>query len=322
MAEPDIASLFHTLYDDISEASEFYNEKPLLAHYTSITALEAILRTDTVWFSNPLFMNDFQEVRFGVNESFELFMSNSEIEAAAGDATRYTALKNSFEYYFNEFANRHVIDTYVFSLSDHNADDNDGRLSMWRGYGSNGNGACIVIDSTKVPVVEGSPLDFAKVHYASAEARRNQINKYISQFCSVIESNSIPNEELGLCTYFLFDRIKLFALFTKHSGFKEEDEWRIVYLPERDSNGTLSSMIDYWIGPRGIEPKLKFKVDHIAGITSEGLSLSNMIDRIILGPTISSPLAKAMTEKMLDKIGKQELKEKLMASTIPFRQSI
>jgi hypothetical protein len=41
---------------------------PLLAHYTSIKAMEAILKTNKVWFSNPLFMNDLQEVRFGITE--------------------------------------------------------------------------------------------------------------------------------------------------------------------------------------------------------------------------------------------------------------
>jgi hypothetical protein len=34
--------------------------------------LEAILRNDEVWLSNPLFMNDMEEVRFGINAGANL----------------------------------------------------------------------------------------------------------------------------------------------------------------------------------------------------------------------------------------------------------
>ena len=35
----------------------------LLAHYTSVPTIEQILRTNQVWLSNPLYMNDMQEMR-------------------------------------------------------------------------------------------------------------------------------------------------------------------------------------------------------------------------------------------------------------------
>jgi len=38
----------------------------LLAHYTSVTVVEQILRNDEVWFANPLYMNDLDEMRAGV----------------------------------------------------------------------------------------------------------------------------------------------------------------------------------------------------------------------------------------------------------------
>jgi hypothetical protein len=40
----------------------------LLAHYTSIDVIEKILRSEEIWFSNPLFMNDLDEMRFGMLE--------------------------------------------------------------------------------------------------------------------------------------------------------------------------------------------------------------------------------------------------------------
>jgi hypothetical protein len=50
-----IANLFQELYSDIPEEDEFYVTKPLLAHYTSLEALERILQSNEVWFSNPLY---------------------------------------------------------------------------------------------------------------------------------------------------------------------------------------------------------------------------------------------------------------------------
>jgi hypothetical protein len=57
----------------------------------------------------------------------------------------------------------------LFCLSEHAKDDTDGRLSMWRGYGGNGNGAAIVFDTAKIAAREESPLVIAHVHDGTAQ---------------------------------------------------------------------------------------------------------------------------------------------------------
>jgi hypothetical protein len=49
------------------------------------------------------------------------------------------------------------------------------------------------------------------------------------------------------------------------------------------------------------------------------LTLDRLLVRIILGPSHSSPLAKRSVERMLEKIGKPDLKKKLYSSGIPLR---
>lgn len=315
----DIHSLFQPLFSDIEQSDNFANKRLLLAHYTSLSTLEAILKYDEVWFSNPLFMNDIEEVRFAVVEGARRFVTSQEVFDAAGSDERRKFIRSTFDFHFNKFAEKHVLDTYVFCLSLYDPNDVDGLLSMWRGYGSNGDGACLVIDSSKIPTVDESPLIFSKVHYATAQQRTSWIDALISKFCSILKASNIPDDQLSTATYYFFERIKLFALFTKHTGFKEEQEWRVVYMPDRDQSESLKNMLSYSIGPRGIEPKLKFKIGYISGVTSEGLTLSKMVDRIVLGPTTSSPLAKATLLRMLDVIGKPELKDRVISSTIPFR---
>jgi hypothetical protein len=79
--------------------------------------------------------------------------------------------------------------------------------------------------------------------------------------------------------------------------------------------------MDYHIGQRGVEPKLKYKIGHIAGVSADDLALDRLLDRIILGPSHSSPLARRSVERMLEIFGKSDLKGKLYSSTIPLRPS-
>ena len=61
------------------------------------------------------------------------------------------------------------------------------------------------------------------------------------------------------------------------------------------------------------------KIDHTPGVSASDLTLDRLLVRIILGPSHSSPLAKRSVERMLEKIGKPDLKKKLYSSGIPLR---
>ena len=114
MNDQEISKLFEPLFSDLQAGDSFPEKRPLLAHYTSIPVLEAILRNNEIWFSNPLFMNDMEEVRFGINTGANLFVTSAEIESACGNKQGFDPLKSSFNEYYNKFANEHVFDTYVF----------------------------------------------------------------------------------------------------------------------------------------------------------------------------------------------------------------
>lgn len=82
MTDDEIGKLFAPLFDDLRGQDCFPNRRQLLTHYTSIVGLEAILRTNELWLSNPLFMNDMEEVRFGIHTEARLFLGSSELELA------------------------------------------------------------------------------------------------------------------------------------------------------------------------------------------------------------------------------------------------
>ncbi|MDR3440653.1 DUF2971 domain-containing protein [Telmatospirillum sp.] len=311
--------VFAPLFSDLREEDAFPTKRPLLAHYTSIPVLEAILRNNEVWLSNPLFMNDMEEVRFGINSGANLFLTSAEIESACRTKERFDLLKSSFNHYFDMFARDHALDTYIFCLSEHSKDDTDGLLSMWRGYGGNGAGAAIVFDSARINVRNSSPLIIAKVQYGSTEDRKTWLQQRVTQFSEIVGEANLPDDKLYLGSYWFFERLKLFSVFTKHKGFEEEKEWRVAYMRDRDASKSFDRMFSYWVGPRGVEPKLKFKIEHISGITEDDFSLSKIVERIILGPSLSSPLAHAAIDRMIDTLGLSNLKDLVKTSTIPFR---
>lgn len=318
--DAEINTVFAALWHDIAQERTFPQNRPLLAHYTSIGTLENIMRSDEIWFSNPLFMNDLQELRFGILEGANAFRQHKGIESASGDQERYQVLSQAFEHYFEEFSNKHAIDTYVFCLAEHDPENSDGLLSMWRGYGGNGSGVALVFDTAQLNHVEGMvPLIISRVTYASEQERLGWIDTKLTEFAALLAETRIPQDKLYIAAYQLFERIKMFALFTKHHGFSEEREWRVVYLRERDRQNKIESMLHYAVGPRGIEPKLKFLVRPIDGYTSPDVSLEKILAQIILGPTMSHKLALESVRRMLVKLGKEKISDRVTCSSTPFR---
>ncbi len=236
------SEIFQPLWDDVDKTSTFPEARPKLAHYTSIENVENILRTDETWFSNPLNMNDYEELRYVVLEAHKMFYENNQLVAAFKSHDQLNIFQAHFEDWFDKFSNQHCLDVYAFCFSEYEDTDVNGKLSMWRGYGGNGKGAALVIDTSTLEPKEDSPFIIAKVTYLSKEERIGWIENTLNKLANIIENNDFDGEGLYNAAYYLFERVKIFALFTKHHGFEEEKEWRAVYLNERNQDPALNEM--------------------------------------------------------------------------------
>jgi hypothetical protein len=291
-------------------------EPPLLAHYTSIGTLERIAQTGEIWFSNPLYMNDVDELRYGMNLGLHAVRSHAGLREAC-PPDHYNALLDAFDELFTAFDNDSAFDVYVFSCSEH--DDqigDDGLLSMWRGYGGDGNGVAIVFDMTQL-LAARTPLLVRQVQYLSYEASEAWMDQKLQRFALELQRIGGPIGDMKAAAAALFERIKLFALFTKHRGFHEEREWRIVYLREQDRAGQLTQQLHYAIGGRGIEPRLRFTTDALGG-PADRPNLKDMVQRIILGPVLATPLALRSVERMLE-LYQPAWADRVARSSTPYR---
>ncbi|HET8748862.1 MAG TPA: DUF2971 domain-containing protein [Ramlibacter sp.] len=298
------------------EARPPASQLPLLAHYTSILTLERIAQTGEIWFSNPLYMNDVDELRYGMNLGLHAVRTHAGLREACPPA-HYNALLDAFDALYTAFDGESAFDVYVFSCSVH--DDgigDDGLLSMWRGYGGDGNGVAIVFDVAPL-LAAGSPLLVREVQYLSYEQSEAWMERKLQAFAEALQRAGGPVEGMQSAAAVLFERIKLFALFTKHRGFHEEREWRLVYLREQDRQGVLTQRLHYAIGARGIEPRLRFTTDALGG-PGQGPSLKEMVRRIILGPVLATPLALRSVERMLE-IYQPAWADRVARSSTPYR---
>ena len=287
---------------------------PLLAHYTSMRTLERIAETGEIWFSNPLFMNDVDELRYGMSLGLNAVRTHRGLREAC-PPDHYNALLDAFGQLYSAFDNESAFDVYVFSCSEHDGGiGDDGLLSMWRGYGSDGNGVAMVFDMQRFAAA-ASPLLLRQVQYLSYEASEAWMESRLESFARTLARLEVPLAHMTDAAGALFERIKLFALFTKHLGFHEEREWRLVYLREHDKDDVLAQQLSYTIGARGIEPRLRLTMQALGrGVPA----IEELVERIILGPVMATPLALRSTRRMLE-IHRPAWAERVVRSTTPYR---
>lgn len=321
MIDPRVLhEMFQPLWVD-AQVQDSYNRPRYLAHYTSIPTMESIVRNDELWLSNPLFMNDYEELRFGVNMGAHEFRTHQGISDACGNKERYEALKLAFEERLLLISNENAFDTYLLSFSEHCVEkDSDGSLSMWRGYGVNGNGVALVVDLARIPMIPDSPFVLSKVFYASGAQRVDWIKKKLDTFAELLAANKeLPETCFPQIVSNLLERLVIFALFSKHDGFKEEREWRLVYLKDRDFNQKFFDMLNYAIIEGQVQPKMKFQTTALERISGAPFSFRDALHSIILGPSISSGLAVTSVSRMLSSMSLFDVAGKVKGSSTPYR---
>jgi Protein of unknown function (DUF2971) len=297
----------------------------LLAHYTSVATAEKILSTNEIWLSNPLYMNDLQEMRAGMSVALQHFPDAA--EKAAGTPQRATLLEHAFSHYYAHFDSETALDTYVFCFCMHQSGDTDGLLSMWREYGARGNGAALVLNIEKVNFTPQNPVLIATVVYADDKAREQQLIAHLDAWADLTLKLNLPDDQLYVASFVAFIFSKIIALTTKHIGFKEEHEVRALYIPDNDPRGYLKPCLNYLVGPKGIEPKLKYRFGKTYTPSSDPKpdeilnsgALTDLLEFILLGPTVSTLLAKKSFVRMLELNNLDAFADRVYTSSIPLR---
>ena len=108
------------------------------------------------------------------------------------------------------------------------------------------------------------------------------------------------------------------ALSTKHLGFSEEREWRVIYTPFMERSDKLQEEILVINGVPQRVHKLKLE-DHVEeGFW--GARIPDLVERLIIGPTqYPWPMHDAFVDE-LNRAGVENAEEKVWVSDIPLRR--
>jgi len=260
-------------------------------------------------------MNDYLEVKYG-----ELLLHKAK-ESDSGkklDQAVDACYKGLFVKAWDSFQRelpKLVNNTYLTCVTEHSKDEDDiGRLSMWRAYGGK-TGIALVFKKnifekkTSDLGIYASPVAYLKKDQFCEEMGR--VTENIQEYSDYIKRNLSEHcvEE------YLLEIFINAVICTKHPGFSEEKEWRIIHSLGQKQSHFIEKEIQ---NIKGV-PQIIYKIPFYKNIT--GLALTDLIDRVIIGPCEFPDVTYQAICSVLSEAGMTSPEEIIKKSEIPLRQS-
>jgi DUF2971 family protein len=260
------------------------------------------------------------EVQHGLNCLRAAWNSDHGIQLRATLDAMFPGITQDVQNRFNAGWNSLQFESFVTSLSEHAGpglenEDAYGRLSMWRGFARGVGVALVVKHETFWHANAGLGLYTSPVAYLDDAA-------FARQFGEVVENIEANKEQLKVAGQEAVTRAILLtfsaaAISTKHPGFLEEREWRIIRSPDYPVPCPLPRVIQTVGGVP--QPVILLKLESDTSLGTSGIDPPELLDRIIIGPT-SYPMAiySAYLQQMTDSKIKNPT-AKLILSNLPLR---
>jgi hypothetical protein len=279
-----------------------------VTHYTDLSACLSIIKNNEFWLTNCQDTNDIMELEV-INEELAKNLST--------DVTEVKVIRDILELSdraFQPFKEHTYLMSFCSKPEDNSSVAKDGLLSMWNRYARNE----VAIELNKTRLVQLCSDDVRSKNLTNVVLENVEYGagkKWENDYC-VIFKKTIPeplsfkfNEE-GLRTLGQFEMVKKYVLMrflTKHKGFHEEQESRILLVdnPERimfppkfriNSNGTQSKYIVF-----------------------KNLHFKSCIQRILIGP---NPRKEYIEQELINlkKSGDLPDSVEIAFSEIPYRE--
>ena len=297
--------------------SEILKERRRFVYYTNAETAALILKNKEVWMRNTRTMNDFMEVEHGLRCLSNVY--NAELGAKFKSLldSVFAGISSEIEKLFNDWQPHIHRDTYITCLSEHfDHEDQNGRLSMWRAYGGKA-GVAIVLNSE----IFFSRDIYALGAFSSPVAYLNE-SRFASSFAETIQSISdnlefVRSMERKDVIGKVFHMFRYAALCTKHPGFEEEKEWRVIASPSLHPDNMLEHAVESVHGtPQNI---LKIKLEDHPDKGVVGMKPIDLINRIIIGPCENPDVITEALINLMKNAGIEEASSKIFVSDIPLR---
>lgn len=300
------------------------NPSTPLVHYTSASTLFRILEDKVVWMRNARCMNDFKEMTYAFELIAGYFSKKKHRERFR------EACDGCFEGAYQEIGDLITGhspniqgDAYITCLSEHSKFENNGRLSMWRGYGGRDLAVAIYLNTKETlqegPYgIEGYPVEYWDMTRFSTEM--NARVRYIAANRDKIVAGGRQPFIDGL-----FHMFYIFAVALKHPAFREEKEWRLVYLPKLYPSAGMEEHRKTKV-VNGM-PQVIYEIPIDGKPINNGIALTprQLVHRIVVGPCSEADVAVSAIEEALRRAmqhPRPSNKQLVTFCGIPYREKI
>lgn len=309
------------------QVEELKQKETPFVHYTSAEVAKSIIEHKTFWMRKPQTMNDFMEIEWGREALLAAWHGGGHgdrlkeaINAIYPDASELIFKQ------FDDWSPIFQTQTFMACLSEHDPVTEDvlGRLSMWRAYGGE-NGVGLVL-SHKPFTSESDALGAytAPVNYVSKADFAEQFGEIIERIVS--RPDVLKAMGLDALHSFLHHMLKSAILTTKHPGFHEEREWRVIHTPEDGPNKHLDYSLEVVRGVPQQIVKVPLRdipdeeVDGVIITGMSGLDPTELIQRIIIGPSEMAWVMRDTFITLLLRAGVENPYDRVVVSDIPVRR--
>jgi hypothetical protein len=181
-----------------------------LHHFTSLDAAYRIIEDDNIRLSHAEYSNDQTEMKRA-----------KEIIRTALRARSGTSFFDDVFNCYEQLAPN--LDAYVFCTSNTEQDI----LSQWRAYGHDGKGVCLTLDTEKIErLVYNAPGLLRNNPVIYVEETQNKFVEAILDKGLHFHNSGEANARTATVSALVFT-----TPLMKASGFREEDEWRLIFMP-------------------------------------------------------------------------------------------
>jgi hypothetical protein len=307
-------------YDDwvvtMMDAAATWSGEDDLYHYTSIDGLLGILQSGRLWGTHVAFLNDSQELEYGIetickvltDAGDRLLASESDDTSIEPDLTNGGLLKRVGSFIQqNSDMLKPNLGPFVSCLS-----ISGDQLSQWRGYGKAGWYA-LRFDPEKLDSVthvnsegervRGADPVLVKVRYRAAfeDDILQMAYAYVEDMVNLreLEREDEKEDARGRAWVDLFSKVLEIARQIKHRSFMEEREYRII---------TRGNEQFYTPSKIGLIPRVLVQFD------------SGAVKEVMVGPGEFSDLRKLSLERYLDRNRDRYPDVNVTLSQVPYRE--
>jgi hypothetical protein len=274
------------------------NNPDTIYHYTDLDGFKGMIDTSCIWLSDYSYLNDASELLHGGK-----LISEAALKML--DLPKYKSMQELIQIWIESIKKVN----YRVCIASFSSDGDS--LSQWRSYGSN----IAVGFNTNSPIGYPSETHFKPVEY-DVYKQEKLINLFLCHMCQAYTvDNSSGRLEKAKDIYESISRLIALMVFFKDSGFKDEMEYRIAYIEDKElfeNIGVKISSKEFRVSQGKLIPYVKST--DLPTPMKEKCKIN--ISSIVLGPGADIVLERGIRE-FLDYNGYEDVLIK--KSCIPYR---